>query len=596
MPDAERRLAAIVAIDVAGYSRLMGLDEQGTLAALKAHRAATTPIGERHGGRMVGTAGDGILLEFPSVTAAVIAAVEVQTMMAERNADLPDDAKMLYRVGINLGDVMVDGHDIYGDGVNVAARLEALAKPGGICVSRTVRDNVRDRMTIAFEDLGAIEVKNIARPVRAFRVMSDAGVEVKKREITPADPSKMAYQLPEKPSIAVLPFDNLSGDPTQDYLGDGLTENIIAVLASSPLLFVIARNSSFTYKGTAVRVQEVAEQMGVRYVLEGSVQRAGDMLRITAQLVDAVDGRHLWAERYDRELKDLFALQDEIARQILVAMQVNLTLGELAKRVSEAFEDPRSFELITQQGSAWEKWTPSGNQESERLVTELLAREPKSARATATMGAVLWQKAALGISRDPGKDMAIARAYAEKAIELDDQMEQGHFLLGAFQMFAGEHEAALASGDRAVELAPNVGYALAVSGWIKTCCGQPREATALLKQAMRIEPYHPNWVPAVLSRAHIILGQYAEAKAICNGLLSGDLHHQGVGLQALGGLTVVAVFEKDMAAASKHMAHLRDAWPDGSVSKVRMQNAWHKDQAFMERYLDALKTAGLPED
>ena len=309
-----RRLTVIVAIDVAGYSRLMGEDDAGTLKRLKEHRAVVDPISTEHVGRIVGETGDGALFEFPSVVEAVNFATKTQALMAERNADMPDDQKMLFRIGINLGDVLAEGDTLYGDGVNVAARLEGLAEPGGICISRTVRDNVRDRMEIALEDMGEVEVKNIARPVRVFRVLAEGEVAKTPRkpfptkrwvaaaaalllvvvvgggvwrwqeqpDFEPVDPAKMAYALPEKPSIAVLPFDNLTGDKEQDYLGDGLTENIIAVLSTSPLLFVIARNSSFTYKGKPTKVQIVAEQLGIRYVLEGSVQRSGEQLRVPA--------------------------------------------------------------------------------------------------------------------------------------------------------------------------------------------------------------------------------------------------------------------------------------------------------------------------
>ncbi len=312
MADGEvtRRLAAIMAVDVAGYSRLMGKDEAGTLSRLKDLRALTDPISKEHGGRIVGMAGDGLLLEFPSVIEAVSCSQKVQAVMAEQNAPVPDEEKMLFRIGINLGDVMVDGDDIYGDGVNVAARIEALAQPGGICLSRTVRDNVRDRMEISLEDMGEVEVKNIARPVRVFRVLGEGEVAKapKKQfpvgqsivaaavlllvvvvgggggvwwwqeqpDFDPADPAKMAFTLPEKPSIAVLPFDNLTGDASQEYIGDGLAENIIADLSTSPDLVVIARNSTFAYKGKPTKVQTVAEDLGVRYVLEGSVQRSGE--------------------------------------------------------------------------------------------------------------------------------------------------------------------------------------------------------------------------------------------------------------------------------------------------------------------------------
>ena len=326
MAEAEvtRRLTTIVAVDVAGYSRLMGADETGTLTRLKEHRAVTDPIVEAHGGRIVGTAGDGLLLEFPSVVEAVASAVEVQNIMGERNADLPDDEKMLYRIGINLGDVLADGDDIFGDGVNVAARIEALAEPGGICISRTVRDNVRDRMDIALDDLGEVEVKNIVRPVRVFRVLAEgeaaspvratfskrwlaaamvvvAGVvagglwwwQPWVERVAPADPAKMAFALPDKPSIAVLPFDNLSADKEQEYFSDGVTEDIITDLSKISGLFVVARNSTFTYKGKAVKIRQVGEELGVRYVLEGSVRRSEDKIRITAQLIDAATGGHV---------------------------------------------------------------------------------------------------------------------------------------------------------------------------------------------------------------------------------------------------------------------------------------------------------------
>ena len=306
-PGAERRLAAIVAIDVAGYSRLMGADEKGTLAALKGHRAATDPISQKHGGRIVGTAGDGVLLEFPSVVAAVECTVEIQAVMAERNADIADDQKMLYRIGINLGDVLVDGEDIYGDGVNVAARLEGLAEPGGICVSAMVHDNVRDKLDIAFDDMGDVEVKNIARPVHVWRWVAEGHAAA----LPASAGAPLPLPLPDKPSIAVLPFDNMSGDPEQEYFADGIVEDIITSLSKIASLFVIARNTTFTYKGKAVDIRAVARELGVRYVLEGSVRKGGNRLRITAQLIDADDGSHIWAERYDREIEDIFDIQAE---------------------------------------------------------------------------------------------------------------------------------------------------------------------------------------------------------------------------------------------------------------------------------------------
>ncbi len=487
---AERRLAAIVAIDVAGYSRLMGVDEQGTLARLKEHRAITDPICIKHGGRIVGSAGDGLLLEFPSVVAAVECAVEMQQAMGEHNADLPNDKKMLYRIGINLGDVLVDDEDIYGDGVNVAARIEALAEPGGISISRAARDQVRDRIDIALEDMGEVDVKNIARPVRVFRVLPEGEApasprsqlptkkllvaavialliavvgggawwwQAKQPDFEPADPAEMALSLPDKPSIAVLPFDNLSGDPDQDYLGDGLTENIIAVLATSPDLFVIARNSSFIFRGKATKVQHVAEQLGVRYVLEGSVQRAGDKLRVTAQLVDALDGRHLWAERYDRELSDYFAVLDEITNEILVAMHVKLTVGQDAKSYWKYSKDLETYRLIIQASALFQSRSLDNHREAERLIKEALVREPENSAANMWMGYLHRQKVQLGLSKDPKGDFAKARQFAEKALSSDEENAVAYLLLATLDLFAGDYETATAHADRALELSPSNG-------------------------------------------------------------------------------------------------------------------------------------------
>lgn len=356
MPEPYRRLAAIVAIDVAGYSRLMGEDEEGTLARMKAHRAVTDPIVTKHGGRIVGEAGDGLLLEFPSVVEAVSFAVEIQSVMADRNALLSIDDKMLYRIGINLGDVLVDGDNIFGDGVNIAARLEAIANPGGICVSGTVRDNVHAKLEVVFNDLGKQQVKNIAEAVQVYGIetlpKTDSGTGAaspRKRHFPmklaggvvtvlllavigavlawqkPWQPSfKPALALPDKPSIAVLPFNNMSGDSNQEYFADGMTEDLITDLSKIPGLFVIARNSVFTYKGKPIKVQQVAEELGVRYVLEGSVRRVGEQVRINTQLIDATTGHHLWADRYDGSLADVFSLQDKVTAKIVAELSSEL--------------------------------------------------------------------------------------------------------------------------------------------------------------------------------------------------------------------------------------------------------------------------------
>ncbi len=341
----ERRLAAILAADMVGYSRLIRADEEGTLAALQALRTdLIDPKIAEHHGRIVKLMGDGMLVEFGSVVDAVRAAVEVQQRVSERNAGLPDDKRIEFRVGVNLGDVIIDGDDIQGDGVNVAARVEGLAEPGGVCVSGMVYEGVRDRIDIPFEDMGEQEVKNIDRPVQVWRWVADEGA-------TPPGASaplgaSEPLPLPDKPSIAVLPFDNMSSDPDQEYFADGITEDIITTLSKIPDLFVISRNSTFTYKGTAVDVKQVAQDMGVRYVVEGSVRKSGQRVRITAQLIEAATGHHRWAERYDRDLSDIFALQDEITREIVTAVDVELTEGDQIRAWREGAGDMTAYEYF----------------------------------------------------------------------------------------------------------------------------------------------------------------------------------------------------------------------------------------------------------
>src|SRR6476660_5690276 len=334
----ERRLAAILAADVAGYSRLMGADEEGTHERLKAlRRELADPKIKEHRGRIVKTTGDGLLIEFASVVDAVRCAVEVQREMAERHTDVAPDRRIEFRMGINLGDIIKDGHDIYGDGVNVAARLEALAEPGGICVSRVVRDQVRDKLAFSFEDLGEQQVKNIARPIRVHRIR--LGEKPASSEPATSAAANSPLALPDKPSIAVLPFQNMSGDPEQEYFADGMVEEIITALSRIRWLFVIARNSSFTYKGHAIDVKQVGRELGVRYVLEGSVRKAGGRVRITAQLIDATTGTHLWADRFDGSLEDVFDLQDKVAVSVAGVIEPTLQTVEISKSASRPTGD-----------------------------------------------------------------------------------------------------------------------------------------------------------------------------------------------------------------------------------------------------------------
>lgn len=628
----ERRLAAIVAIDVVGYSRLMGADEVGTLRILKAHQDILTPMVVEHGGRLVSTAGDGLLLEFPSVVEALDCSIEVQAIMAERNAGIADDKQMLFRIGINLGDIIVHtDNDVFGDGVNVAARIEQLASPGGICISRTVRNHVRDRMSVNLEDMGEITVKNIARPIRVFRVLKEGEVAAppaKQRRLwqtyavaavvclaliggatgwwsqqpdfEPADPAKYVFSIPDKPSIAVLPFDNLTGDKSQEYLSDGLTENIIAVLANIPDLFVIARNSSFTYKGKATKVQTVAEDLGVRYVLEGSVQKSGNKIRVTAQLVDALNGKHLWAERYDRPLIDFLEIQDEIAREVMTQMQVHLTVGSSAIPVAESFGDNlKAQNKYWQALQRFQTFSKKGHFDAEKLYQELLIEVPNNKEVIRMLGWVEWQKLALQLTNDPGGTFKKAREYAEAAMALETDKESAfgpHALFATLDLFELKHDSAIAHADLVVKSAPSTAQELGLAGWVKAASGQHEEGLKLLQQTMRVEPDYAGWIPLSVQEYLVALERYDEAKIIANGVLASSNGDARFRLATLFILAVISVHEGDMETANEMVTEILNANPKANISDYQKRLYFVKDREFIERYLDALRTAGLPEN
>src|SRR5215471_9524901 len=374
---AVRRLAAVLAADVAGYSRLMGADEEATHERLKAHLGElVNPKIKEHRGRIVKNTGDGFLAEFQSVVDAVRCAAEIQRGMADRETEVPEERRIRFRVGINLGDVIAEEQDIFGDGVNVAARLEAIAEPGGICVSRVVRDQVRDKVDFAFEDMGEHQVKNIARPVRVYRI-----------PLAERPRRKAPLPLPEKPSLAVLPFQNMTGDAEQDYFVDGVVEEITTAISRLPWLFVIARNSSFTYKGRAVGVKQVARELGVRYVLEGSVRKAGNRVRITGQLIDTASGAHIWADRFDGALEDIFELQDQVASSVAGAIEPKLRSSEIARASRKPTENLDAYDLYLRALAQLWKWMPEGWREAIDLLRRALTSDPSYAPAA---GLLAW--------------------------------------------------------------------------------------------------------------------------------------------------------------------------------------------------------------
>ena len=478
-----RRLAAILAADVAGYSRLMGADEEGTLERLKAHRHETVDVKiTEHRGRIFKTTGDGVLVEFASVVDAVRCAIDVQQEMASRDAKFPADQRIEFRIGINLGDVIVDGDDVFGDGVNIAARLEGLAEAGGLCLSSGAYDQVRDRVDIAFEDMGEVQVKNIVRPVHAYRALFD------ERRIAPVQP---ALSLPDKPSIAVLAFTNMSGDIEQEYFADGIAEDIITALSKSRSLFVIARNSSFTYKGKQVALKEISRELGVRYVLEGSVRKAGSRVRVTAQLIEATTSGHLWAERYDRDLTDIFAVQDEITTSVSTAIQPALERSERERAVRKPPDSLDAWESYHRGMWHFAKVEATENENARSFFRRSIELDPQFAPAAAALALTYLNEITLFRPDRRPINLPLALDHAVQAVTIDATEAAGHAALARALWISGRHAESLAKAELAVSLDPNSSAAYGALGGARLWGGFPRDAIEPLQTAMRLSPFDP---------------------------------------------------------------------------------------------------------
>jgi TolB-like protein/class 3 adenylate cyclase len=478
----QRRLAAILAADVAGYSRLMGLDEAGTAQALREHRTAADPLVAQHGGRIVKTTGDGVLIEFSSVVGAVQCAVGLQKLAAERNAGSSSERRMEWRIGIHLGDILVEGDDILGDGVNIAARLEGIAEPGGICISEDAFRQVRGKVEVEFADLGEQTLKNIARPLRVYCVGSPSAAR------QPVSPAAAPLPLPDKPSIAVLPFQNMSGDPEQEYFADGMVEEIITALSRIRWLFVIARNSSFTYKGQAVDVKQVGRELGVRYVLEGSVRKSGDRVRITAQLIDAVTGAHLWADRFDGSLEDVFDLQDKVASNVAGVIEPALQAAETVRSAGRPTADLTAYDLYLR---AYAMVLGSTRQvpEALRLMEQAIARDPRYGPALAWAACCCYRLLLGGRSEDPAADRLKGVDFARRALEVagDDAGTLANAAL-ALAYFREDIGAMIALVDRALALNPNYARGWHISGLLRLWAGQPDSAIEHVEASLRLSP------------------------------------------------------------------------------------------------------------
>ena len=608
----ERRLAAILAADVVGYSRLMREDESGTLERLtELRQEVLEPLIAQHCGRIVKLMGDGLLVEFASVVEALTCAVAWQSRVGEREVQCDEDKRLTFRIGVNLGDVIVEDQDIHGDGVNIAARLEGLAEPGGICISGTVFDHAKGKVELAFADLGEQQVKNIPEPIRVYKVASNADEGPARKASTPADlagetksvPQGKAsdeagidldLSLPESPSIAVLPFTNMSGDPEQEFFSDGITEDIITTLSKIPTLLVIARNSTFTYKGAAIDVKQVSREQGVRYVLEGSVRKAGSRVRVTAQLIDATTGHHVWAERYDRDLEDIFAVQDEITREVVVALDVRLREGEQARVWSGGTKSVEAWECIRLSQDALNRFKAEDRIEARRLIDRALELDPNYATAWFSLGGYYFHEAESGTryENEADQDATLDSAVkcATKAVELDPSLADAYGLLGLCQLSKEDYDLAVATTEKAIALAPNQAENLAMASLVLNKSGKPERALELIKSAMRLCPIYPAWYLSVLAKAYRSLGRNESAAGAFEVSLARnpDDITDWVGLAAtLGELGR----EEDVKRAVATILRLH---PDFSI-KNYVRRLSYRDPAELTRFEDGLRKAGLPD-
>ncbi len=509
--EVKRKLAAILSADVKGYSRLMGEDEEWTLRTLNVYKEMMRSIIQQHRGRVLATPGDNVLAEFDSVVDAVQCGVEVQQVLRAKNALLPETRRMEFRIGINLGDVIEDGDSIYGNGVNIAARLEGLAEAGGICISGSAYEQIENKLPLRYDYMGEHEMKNIAKPVRVYKAQIEPEVVRSGHPIEVATPEKMAFPLPDKPSIAVLPFVNMSRDPEQEFFSDGMTEEIITALSKVPNLFVIARNSTFSYKGKPVKVKQVSEELGVRYVLEGSVRKVNDRVRITAQLIDALSSHYLWAERYDRNLKDIFALQDEITLKIITALQVKLTAGEMARVIAKGTKNLDAFIKYMQASELWSHLTNEGNTKAKKIFEEAIALDPEYPRLHIDLAWTHVIDVWLGTTESPEQSLNRAFELAQKAISLDDSDAGAYSVLANVYAMKRQYEQAIAEGKRAVSLDPNSADNFHRLGWVLNWAGRAEEAIPYIQNAIRLNPLPPASYFINLAVAYRDSGQYDKA-------------------------------------------------------------------------------------
>jgi len=626
--EVKRKLVAILIADVKGYSRLMGEDEKGTVRTLNAYKEVMTGLIQRHRGRVVDAPGDNVLAEFASVVDTVECAVEIQKELKARNADLPENRRMEFRIGVNLGDVIEDGEQILGDGVNIAARLESLSEAGGVYISGTAFDQVKNKLNLGYNYLGEQTVKNIAEPVRVYQVLMEpeaAGKVIGEKKAKPrqwqktaflvmailivviaafavwrlylrptppprevASKEKMAFPLPDKPSIAVLPFVNMSEDPRQEYFSDGLTEEIITALSKTPKLFVIARNSSFMYKGKPVNVQQVSRELGVKYVLEGSVRRSGNQLRVTAQLIDAITGNHLWAERYDREMKDIFAIQDEITLKVTSVLNVKLTDGETALLLGKGTKNLEAYLKMIQARELVTRGNKEDNAQAKKLIEEVITLDPSYAMAYAMLAMSYFWDVIIVASPSPGESIARGIEMAQKAISLDQKIAFPHGILAQFYLAKKDWDKGVSEAEIGVALEPNSAYSYGWLGNALIYSSRYEEAISAYEKSIRLDPFPPITTLIGYANALRMIGRYEEAVATFKKLIQlrpdNLLGHIG-----LTGTYSMMGRDADAQAQAKEVLRINPNFSMESFSK----RAAYKNMDDWNRYMDALRKAGL---
>jgi len=576
-----RKLKAILSADVKGYSLLMTDDEVHTMQTLKMYRNLMSDFIQQHSGRVVDNPGDNLLAEFSSSVDAVECAMQIQNKLKKENAKFVKDKQLRFRIGVNIGDVVHDDDRIYGEGVNIAARIESIADAGGICISRSTYDQIKNKMQVETEYLGEHEVKNIKEPVRVYKVLMKT--DVSKHLV------EEPLELPENPSIAVLPFKNLSGDPRQEFFSDGFSEDITTTLAKIPRMFVISRESSFTFKGKSLQIQEIGRELGVQYVLEGSIQKFGNQIRITAQLIDATNGHHLWAEKYDRELKDIFAMKDEITMKIATVLQVKLTDGEGANwgPETESFE---AYIKTMQSIEHFMAFTPDGNILSRQKAKEALDLDPNYSSATEMFAWTLLMDAVFDTRKTPEKSIEQALELAQKVLDRGDSDAGAHFLIGYAYSQKGQSDKAISELEIARDLFPNNADINAGLGLVLNAAGKPEEAINVLKNAIHLNPITPGWYLCRLGDAYRLTLQYEKAVQQYKEAIQQEpddmISHLNLAL-----CYVKLGRKADAHAEANEVLRIN---PKFSAESYAKHNPL-KDEASKKLFIDGMRKAGLPE-